>query len=207
MHTAIIIENLGNKNYKVVDSNYVKKLTVGVHKFNPWKDLAGDKLHVHFYRLGDVSSPSPQPEPADDRITFFGVGDIKIGDSREKVEKVYGEAQTGYDYDAWEHGIYGGGRPANPEWHVRVDKYDGIEFHYRQDVLALIKIDSSKYQTDKGIKVGDSLEALTKAHSSVQNDEDAGVYNFIDGDKEIDFNHKDGKIVNIRIGLRDFLPL
>jgi len=60
MHTAIIIENRGNGNYLVIDSNYKKDLTVRIHSFNPWQ-LAGNKLHVHFYRLGEISKPSVQP--------------------------------------------------------------------------------------------------------------------------------------------------
>lgn len=48
--------------YLVIDWNYVKNLTVSIHSFNPWVDLAKGKLCIHFYRLREIGfSPSVNP--------------------------------------------------------------------------------------------------------------------------------------------------
>jgi len=58
MHTAIVIDNYGNGVYKVVDCNWGKfRYTVRIGDWNPCKQ-AGKKLHVHFYRLGQVAQPN-----------------------------------------------------------------------------------------------------------------------------------------------------
>ncbi len=69
MHTAIIVKNLGNGNFEIIESNREKPLTVTTGKWNPYKQ-AGKKLHVHFYRLGRISNnreipsqPLPNPKP------------------------------------------------------------------------------------------------------------------------------------------------
>ena len=56
MHTMIILENYGDKSFKVVDSNYntVSDSIVRIGDRTPY-DLAADSVHdlgVHFYRLG-----------------------------------------------------------------------------------------------------------------------------------------------------------
>jgi len=59
MHTAIVIDNYGNGAYKVVDCNWGKfRYTVRIGDWNPCKQ-AGKKLHVHFYRLGQVANNRP----------------------------------------------------------------------------------------------------------------------------------------------------
>ncbi|OIP23323.1 hypothetical protein COX95_04030 [bacterium CG_4_10_14_0_2_um_filter_33_32] len=69
MHTAIVLENLGNNKFKVVDSNRIKILTVAISDWNPYKQ-AGDKLDVHFYRLGDIPQPPLPPQlPKEEQVT------------------------------------------------------------------------------------------------------------------------------------------
>ena len=58
MHTAIVLENYGGNNFKVVDSNWIAVYTVGIHPWNPftWASKPKHGLQVHFYRLGEITS-------------------------------------------------------------------------------------------------------------------------------------------------------
>lgn len=58
MHTAIVLENYGGNNFKVVDSNWIAVYTVGIHDWNPftWASKPKHGLQVHFYRLGETTT-------------------------------------------------------------------------------------------------------------------------------------------------------
>ena len=51
LHTAIVLENLGDRTYLVIDSNWVAPRVVGEHLFDPYA-YAGRRADVRFYRLG-----------------------------------------------------------------------------------------------------------------------------------------------------------
>ncbi len=57
MHTAIVLENYGGNDFKVVDSNWKFDTTVRIHDWNPYNMASKYGLQVHFYRLGEISSP------------------------------------------------------------------------------------------------------------------------------------------------------
>ena len=54
MHTAIVLENYKNGNFKIVDSNYniTPDNIVRIHDWNPFNRASKYSLQVHFYRLG-----------------------------------------------------------------------------------------------------------------------------------------------------------
>lgn len=57
VHTAIVLENHGGNNFKVVDSNLVARYTVGIHDlWNPYNMASKHGLQVHFYRLGETTT-------------------------------------------------------------------------------------------------------------------------------------------------------
>jgi hypothetical protein len=56
MHTAILLENYGGNNFKVVDSNWKFDTTVRIHDWNPYNMASKHGLQVHFYRLGEITS-------------------------------------------------------------------------------------------------------------------------------------------------------
>jgi len=55
MHTAIVLENYGGNNFKVVDSNWNFDTTVRIHDWNPYNMASTHGLQVHFYRLGEIT--------------------------------------------------------------------------------------------------------------------------------------------------------
>jgi uncharacterized protein YgiM (DUF1202 family) len=68
MHTAIVIENLGNRTYRVIDSNFGWDERVQVHTWTP-KPAAN--LRLYAYRIGGANVVAPIPPApvlnADDR--------------------------------------------------------------------------------------------------------------------------------------------
>jgi hypothetical protein len=79
MHTAIVLENYGGNNFKVVDSNWVVKNTVGIHEpWNPftWASKPKHGLQVHFYRLGETTTSTSSADL--DRDGKVGPGDFGI---------------------------------------------------------------------------------------------------------------------------------
>lgn len=79
MHTALVLENHKDGTYKVIDCNRIGRYKVGIDDWSPYKQ-AGNKLHVHFYRLGTVSS-----KPWDDKTEI------------EVLSKQFTEAWYTYD--------------------------------------------------------------------------------------------------------------
>jgi hypothetical protein len=51
MHTAIVVANLGNGAFKVVDSNWVGPETVGTHVWNPYSRAAAKGLQVNIWHF------------------------------------------------------------------------------------------------------------------------------------------------------------
>ena len=51
MHTAIIVANLGNHTFKVVDSNFVSPNTVATHVWNPFERAVSKGLEVNIWRF------------------------------------------------------------------------------------------------------------------------------------------------------------
>lgn len=188
MHTAIILENYGNNTFKVIDSNfgyytdYSKRklvkgsgLTVYIHDWNPYK-TAGDKLHVHFYRLGEVEQAII--------FDFNGVGDIRLGDSVQKLEQVFGSPESVESVDAWEWGVY-----ALPEGNrFEVFGYDGISFYIHENKVVLFTIRSNKYQSEKGVTAGSPVSDIPKLSHLYEYDE------FIDGYCFLDKNNRTSNI-------------
>ena len=68
MHTAIVLENYGDNNFRVVDSNWVAKTTVGIHLWNPFTWASKHGLQVHFYRIGEISSTPSADLNCDGRV-------------------------------------------------------------------------------------------------------------------------------------------
>jgi hypothetical protein len=58
MHTAIIVSNLGNNTFDVVDSNWGSYGTVKEHNWNPYTTANQYGLTVNIWRLGKVDAPS-----------------------------------------------------------------------------------------------------------------------------------------------------
>jgi hypothetical protein len=68
MHTAIVLENYGDNNFKVVDSNWKFDTTVRIHDWNPYNMASKHGLQVHFYRLGEISSTPSADLNCDGRV-------------------------------------------------------------------------------------------------------------------------------------------
>ena len=70
MHTAIVLENYGDNNFKVADSNWnlTPDTTVRIHAWNPFTWASKHGLQVHFYRLGEISSPLSADLNCDGRV-------------------------------------------------------------------------------------------------------------------------------------------
>jgi hypothetical protein len=51
MHTAIVVDNLGNNTFKVVDSNWVGPESVGTHVWNPYTRAASRGLSVNIWHF------------------------------------------------------------------------------------------------------------------------------------------------------------
>lgn len=73
MHTAIVVANLGNGNFDVIDSNFNKDYIARHHTWNPFHTASQLGLEVNIWRLGKVDSPPPPPPPpsgSSDRAPF-----------------------------------------------------------------------------------------------------------------------------------------
>lgn len=64
MHTAIVLENYGNRTYRVIDSNanWDGIVRIRDYPYDPFAAAARYGLDVHFFRYPDVKS-SPRPSP------------------------------------------------------------------------------------------------------------------------------------------------
>src|SRR5690606_37686430 len=65
MHTAIVLENYGNRTYRVIDSNANWDGIVGSrdYPYDPFAAAARYGLDVHFFRYPDDGAPNPRPAP------------------------------------------------------------------------------------------------------------------------------------------------
>ena len=70
MHTAIVLENYGDNNFKVADSNWnlTPDTTVRIHAWNPFTWASKHGLQVHFYRIGEISSTPSADLNCDGRV-------------------------------------------------------------------------------------------------------------------------------------------
>ncbi len=76
MHTAIVLENYGGNNFKVVDSNWKLDTTVRIHDWNPYNMASKHGLQVHFYRLGETTTSTSSADlDCDGKV---GPGDFGI---------------------------------------------------------------------------------------------------------------------------------
>jgi len=114
VHTAIVLQNYGNGNYQVIDSNFVASLKVGIHNWSPLIS-ASPGFSAHFYRLGSIValySDSSLNQPILNYYTANG-GESVFGhpfDNNSGTAFVHRWPEQGTDYvviQDFAGGIYG----------------------------------------------------------------------------------------------------
>lgn len=78
LHTAVILQNGGNNNFWVVDSNWVAEETVGEHSFNPYSWAPGADIRI--WRLAGAGPPPGSGWAGVAGLEFSGKSSLESGE-------------------------------------------------------------------------------------------------------------------------------
>ncbi len=146
------------------------------YQFNRSRIILANSISNTDNKIGSHDDEQFNPED-------FKFAGITIGFTKEKVKKILKKPlsiKASKDSEIW--------------------NYNGIKISFYNGWVGEVEINTSKYSTFRGIRVGDSIEEIKKKYGSVAIYKDYIIfYQFNKKNWTITFDYKDNRITKMRI--------